>query len=88
MAQISSREFSEWMAYYRLEPRGESRDDDRIALLTSTLVNMQRDAKKRPNPYPVSDFRLKYKSNRKPKPDELAANIDAIFYALGGTEED
>ncbi len=43
---MSSREFSEWMAYYSLEPFGEERADLRIAILDSLIANANRDPKK------------------------------------------
>jgi hypothetical protein len=37
--RMSSREFSEWMAYYELEPWGEERADLRQAMTTSAVHN-------------------------------------------------
>lgn len=39
---MGSREFSEWMAYYGIEPWGEDRADLRVALLTSLTANINR----------------------------------------------
>lgn len=38
--EISSREFAEWQAYYRLEPFGESVTDVRLAHLMAWIGNM------------------------------------------------
>lgn len=37
--RVSAREFSEWMAYYRLEPFGEFRADYRMGILASITTN-------------------------------------------------
>ena len=41
-ARMDSRELSEWMAYARLEPWGELRDDLRIGQVCATLANINR----------------------------------------------
>jgi hypothetical protein len=41
-ARMNSREFSEWMAYYGIEPWGEERGDLRVAMLTSLTANINR----------------------------------------------
>ena len=37
--RISSRDFAEWMAFYRLEPFGDERDDLRMARLATVISN-------------------------------------------------
>ena len=37
---MTSREFSEWRALYRMEPFGQFRDDFRTGILCSTLLGM------------------------------------------------
>ena len=37
--EIDSAEFAEWMAYDRLDPIGQWRDDLRMAILASTIAN-------------------------------------------------
>ncbi|MBT8199580.1 MAG: DUF4035 domain-containing protein [Acidimicrobiia bacterium] len=55
-AEITSREFAEWIAYDRLEPIGDDRSDHMIAQLTAILANIHR----RPGTkaYTVTDFLL------------------------------
>ncbi len=38
-ASITSWQFSEWMAFYRLEPFGDERDDVRMARLATVICN-------------------------------------------------
>ena len=47
MAEIDSAEYSEWMAYYRLDPRGEDRADLRAGIVASTVANAARGRKSR-----------------------------------------
>lgn len=54
--KISSREFSEWMAYDRVEPFGDERADLRIGVLSSLTANIHRDKKKRSEAYSPLDF--------------------------------
>ena len=42
MDQLTSRQLSEWEAYDRLEPIGQRRDDYRMAILSSLIVNLTR----------------------------------------------
>ena len=55
-SRISSREFAEWMAFYRLEPFGEERADLRMAILAAVIANANRDPKQRKQPYEPKDF--------------------------------
>lgn len=54
--QISSAEFTEWMAFYELEPFGDLVADLRHGTATSLLANINRDSKARPDPYTAEDF--------------------------------
>lgn len=56
LARISSRELSEWAAYYELEPWGEERADLRAGIVASTMANTARDPKKRQKPYRANEF--------------------------------
>ena len=42
MAEIDSAEFSEWLAYYRLDPQGEDRADLRAGIVAATVANVSR----------------------------------------------
>ena len=43
---ISSKEFTEWMAYFELEPFGDDLFDYQMAQLQALLANINRDPKK------------------------------------------
>lgn len=55
-AEIDSAEFTEWMAYYQLEPFGETVADIRHGIATSLLANINRDEKTKPQPFIPDDF--------------------------------
>lgn len=55
-AEIDSAEFTEWLAYYSLEPFGTQMDDLRHGVATATLANINRDSKVRKKPYVATDF--------------------------------
>ena len=54
--EISSAEFTEWLAYYQLEPFGEQLADLRHGTACALLANINRDAAARPDPYQADDF--------------------------------
>lgn len=56
LARIDSRELSEWMAYYQLEPWGTETEDLRTGLVTSAIYNVNRDPKKNRRPFSPEDF--------------------------------
>lgn len=45
---MSSAEFAEWMAYDRLEPVGQRRDDVRMAFLAALIANQWRGKESEP----------------------------------------
>lgn len=42
LERISSRELSEWMAYYRLEPFGQERDNLHAGMMAAAVYNVNR----------------------------------------------
>ena len=60
LARLSSRQISEWMAYYTLDPFGEERADLRFGMLMALLANMNRDPEKRREPYTAEEFMPKF----------------------------
>ena len=56
LARIDSRELSEWMAYFSLEPWGTEVEDWRAGMIAATIANVNRDEKKRKKPFEPKDF--------------------------------
>jgi hypothetical protein len=71
LAHISALELAEWEAYYHMEPFGEERADLRAGIVASTVANVQRDRKKKPQPFKPEDFMPKFNKPRKQTPAEL-----------------
>jgi len=60
LRDMSPRLLYQWMAYADLEPFDERRADWRAASIVTMLANINRDPKKRPEPYSYSDFVLQF----------------------------
>lgn len=60
LREITIQELLEWRVFAELEPFDEERMDIRIAHVVQTLVNINRDTKKRPQPYELSEFMLPF----------------------------
>jgi hypothetical protein len=58
--EISSPEFTEWMAYSIWEPFGPEREDQRAGMIAALIANVNRDSSKRSEPYDVEDFFPRY----------------------------
>lgn len=56
MLEISSDEFTEWLAYYQIEPFGEYIADLRHGASCALVANINRNAEQRPEPYQSGDF--------------------------------
>lgn len=54
--EISSAEFTEWMAYYELEPFGDLVADQRHGVASALLANINRNSNTRPEPYLSNEF--------------------------------
>ena len=54
--RLSEEELTYWMAYNLISPFGDFRQDVAGAQICAVLANINRDKKKRPNPYEIRDF--------------------------------
>ena len=78
LSRIDSRELSEWMAYYSIEPFGEWRADLRQAITSMVIANANRSKKQRT--YKVKDF-MPFDKPRKRKqqtPEEMQAMLNLL----------
>lgn len=78
LARMSSRELTEWMAYATLEPFGAERGDLRAGIVASTIANVNRDPKSRPEPFAPQDF-MPLVEKAAPDPARVAAKAAALF---------
>ena len=58
LKSLSSKELTEWMIYYELEPFGEDREDFRMGVVASTIANVNRS--KNSKVYKPQDFIPKF----------------------------
>jgi len=86
LASMQSREFTEWMAYFKLEPFGEERADLRAGIIASATVNMQMDPQKS-TPTKPQDFMPKFEPDPLPSKEDIAASWDTYLSALAKATE-
>ncbi|SDR19123.1 hypothetical protein SAMN05443245_3438 [Paraburkholderia fungorum] len=54
-SEVSSAEFTDWLAYHQVEPFGTQMDDLRAGVVTAAIYNVNRNAEKHPEPFGASD---------------------------------
>lgn len=70
LSEITSAQFAEWLAYSRVDPWGEDRDDLRMGIMASVIANSNRGKGKKP--YKPQDFMPNF------EPEDEAAAIERI----------
>jgi hypothetical protein len=70
MARVDSYEFTEWLAFDRLEPIGQGRTNLILAGLSAMTANINRDREARPEPFEVEDFIPYHVRTPRPPPRE------------------
>ena len=86
LARMSSRELTEWMAYFTIEPWGEERADLRAGIVASVIANVNRDPRKRPRPYRPEDFMPRFGAPRRQSWQEQLRIAEIITAAMGGED--
>ena len=77
LKEIDSKELSEWMAFYNIEPFGEFRADIRSAIIACTLANCNRG--KNQSAFKISDFMPKFETETKNQsPEEMKKLLQAF----------
>jgi len=87
LARIGAAELTEWMAYYNLEPFGDTRADIRSAIVASTVANTARDAKRKPQPFEPREFMPTFKREKGADTNRLLRIAEILNAALGGRDE-
>lgn len=72
LAQMSSRQFAEWIAYHNLEPFGDELLDIHLAKFQAMMASSKGDAKK------VQDFRV-WKDTEKFDPQEFFEGLKSVM---------
>lgn len=68
LTRMDSRELSEWMAYYSIEPWGQERDNVHAGIIAKAVYDVHQDPKKRRDISPL-DFVMREKEE--PDPEQL-----------------
>lgn len=80
LAELSSPQIAEWMAYFAIEPFGERRADLRAAIIAATIANAQRAKDSRP--FKPQDFMPDFEADY--TDGETADLLARAQAALGG----
>lgn len=80
LGEMTSLQFAEWLAYSRLEPWGEERDDLRTGIVASTVANVNR--RKDQKAYKPSDFMPSFEQES--DAEKAARLLAKARKALGG----
>lgn len=80
--RISSKELTEWMAFYELEPFGYDAENLGHAITASTIANVNR--QKGQKPYTIADFMPHEKQEQ--SIDQMLQIAQAYTIALGGSD--
>jgi hypothetical protein len=78
--RISSAEYTDWVAYYNIEPFGPKRDDLRGAQICAVLANINKG--RRSKKYKTTDFLFNFKPPEKTI-DEMKQIIDGAANRAG-----
>lgn len=78
-ARCDSREFAEWLAFYRIDPFGEQRADLRNGILAALVANAMRRSGQQPAK--PEDF-MPFREVRKRTPEEAALMLKAYAQEL------
>jgi len=87
LARISSRELTEWQAYYNIEPFGAVRADTHAAIIASTVANTARDVKRKPKPFTPAEFMPNFGREKPQSAQKLLRIAEMLNAALGGRDE-
>jgi hypothetical protein len=60
LRSISSRQFLDWMYYDEIDPFGSWREDYRQAEVVTAIYNVNRNPKKRSEPFKTTDFLVRF----------------------------
>lgn len=82
--EVSSAEFTEWMAYSQIERFGPQMDDLRMGNVAAAIYNVNRDTKTRPDAFgPADIFGWMEQPKEEPRViediDEYVLEIGALF---------
>lgn len=84
LARISSKELTEWMAFYTLEPFGVETEFLGHAITSAVVANANKPKGKKS--YTPEDFMPKFQKKKKQTTDAMIGMASVITKALGGKD--
>lgn len=85
LSNMSAQEFSDWMAYRKIEPLYNRRMCYLLAYLVMIQANVNT---KKNNSFDIEDFMPEIKEQKETGPEHLAEKARQINKVLGGVEQD
>jgi hypothetical protein len=82
LSRLDSRELSEWIAYYNLDPFGEARADYRAAMLACLTANINRG---KHEPFKISDFMPNFEPKKPQTMEEMKRILMSISRPADGS---
>lgn len=89
--QLTARQITEWEVYNRLDPIGEDRADFRMAVITSTIMNVALSfgsggkGKPKPKYTTVSDFLPKWGEDKEQSEQQISDKVRNVFMGMSPT---
>lgn len=80
--RISERELIAWQVYWTIEPPLADRIEIAIGILASLMANINRDAKRRAEPFEPRDFMVDWLGRLEEKPEQEGMSPEEILSAF------
>lgn len=77
---LSGSQLQDWMDYAAREPFGSARADQRAGVLAALIANVNRDSKRKPEPFTIEDF-FPSEPPREETPEEATERLEAQLKA-------
>jgi hypothetical protein len=88
LRKLRPSELGQWAALFQLEPWGEQRADLRSAIVASVIANVNRDPKRKSEPFQPLDFMPYLKLDKKDADADLSRRLKAALSAAGQLKKD
>lgn len=79
---LTSSQLSEWEAYDRIDPIGKWREDFNVANLMALIANVNRNPKKKSNPFTISDFMPEWGKEEEKEKRQTVEEMKQAFMSI------
>lgn len=84
--RVDAYEMTEWMAYERIDPFGNQRQDYHMAMICSSLYNVIQSFGKQRKTFTPDQFMPEFGGKQEKGEDELLAIVEQLNAAFGGED--